>query len=460
LLIILSDLHLADTSPYNLGINRSNLNLPGRVYRTFFREIAELIKDGDVKHIDLVLAGDIFEITRSVLWHQGDLRPYVHNDEVTAGSPHERRILDILDAIVLDPKVGDTAKVFQSLPELFNLPVNIHYVPGNHDRLANASVAIRNKVRAFFGVPESDEPFPNQYLHYRDDEVRVLVRHGHEYDHSNFGANLAMWPEIPLIIDKSYYDMPVLGDIVTMEIASKLPLLFRERYGDDEILGDTHLKRMYQRLIDFDNVRPNGAIMSFLFSTPGLSTKEIWLIIEPVFRDLLDDIAKNDDLAEDIVLLGNFKRFSAKAIASILKARVWRRGMPIWMFNALVNPAAKKSGIDADMDIIVKEQFLKQNDNDLRCLVTGHTHNAIVRLLSVDDGVEKYYLNSGTFRNVIMPTPGYDKFGRLRSKARLLIYEEGEQNPEYTRETGWSFDFNARLGFGAEAENLIDSLAD
>ncbi len=84
------------------------------------------------------------------------------------------------------------------------------------------------------------------------------------------------------------------------------------------------------------------------------------------------------------------------------------------------------------MDIIVKEQFLKQNDNDLRCLVTGHTHNAIVRLLSVDDGVEKYYLNSGTFRNVIMPTPGYDKFGRLRSKARLLIYEEGEQNPEYT----------------------------
>ena len=43
---------------------------------------------------------------------------------------------------------------------------------------------------------------------------------------------------------------------------------------------------------------------------------------------------------------------------------------------------------------------------------------------------------------------------------RLLIYEEGEQNPEYTRETGWSFDFNARLGFGAEAENLIDNLAD
>ena len=80
MLIILSDLHFADTSPYTMGISRSNLNLPGRVYRTFFREIAELIKDGHEEHIDLVLAGDIFEITRSVMWHEDELRPYVHNN--------------------------------------------------------------------------------------------------------------------------------------------------------------------------------------------------------------------------------------------------------------------------------------------------------------------------------------------------------------------------------------------
>jgi hypothetical protein len=84
----------------------------------------------------------------------------------------------------------------------------------------------------------------------------------------------------------------------------------------------------------------------------------------------------------------------------------------------------------------------------------------MVRLLSVEDGIEKYYINSGTFRNVITTTPGQNKFGRLRSKARILIYEEGEQNPEYRRETGWSFDFNARLGFGDDVENSIDSLGD
>lgn len=460
MLIILSDLHFADTSPYTMGISRSNLNLPGRVYRTFFREIAELIKDGHVEHIDLVLAGDIFEITRSVMWHEDELRPYVHNDEVGDGSPTEQRILDILEAIENDPKVEDTAAVFRGLSDLFGLPVNIHYFPGNHDRLANATSKIRQKVRQFFGIEANGAHFPNQYIHYRDGEARLLVRHGHEYDSSNFGANLALWQEIPLIIDKSYYDMPVLGDIVTVEIASKLPLLFRKRYGDEAILKDPSLKRMYQRLIDFDNVRPNGAMMNFLFSTPGLKRKEIWKMIEPVFRDLLDDIARNSRLVDDIMALGNLKKGSAKALMSIFKARVWRRGLPIWLFNALINPAMKRTGIDADINIINKESFLKEGNLNMRCLVSGHTHNAIVRLLSVDQGIEKYYLNSGTFRNVITTTPGHNRFGRLRSKARLLIYEECEQNPEYTRETGWSFDFNARLGFGADPDNLIDFFSD
>jgi UDP-2,3-diacylglucosamine pyrophosphatase LpxH len=460
MLIVLSDLHFADTSPYSMGINRSNLNLPGRVYRTYFREIAELIKEGQVEHIDLVLAGDIFEITRSVMWHDDHLRPYVHNEEVGEGTPLEKRILDILDSIAKDPKVDDTAKVFQSLEDLFGMPVKIHYIPGNHDRLANATIKIRNKIRGFFGIAESDDYFPNQYLHYRDGDVRVLIRHGHEYDRTNFGANLSHWPEIPTVIDKGYYDMPVLGDIVTMEIASKLPLLFKKQYGEEAILENKSLRRMYQRLIDFDNVRPNGAMVNFLFSTPGINKKEIWQIIEPVFRKILDDIAKNSSLADDILSLGNFKRRSAKAIMSIFKARVWRRGLPLWLFNGLTNPAMQKTVHEADISILNKESFLKDGNTNMRCLVSGHTHNAMVRLLSVEDGIEKYYINSGTFRNVITTTPGQNKFGRLRSKARILIYEEGEQNPEYRRETGWSFDFNARLGFGDDVENSIDSLGD
>ncbi len=460
MLIVLSDLHFADSSAYAMGIERSNLNLPGRVYHTFFKEIAELIKVGHVEKIDLVLAGDIFEITRSAMWHMDELRPYVHNEEVGENDAIEQRICDIIDAIAADPKVRDTAIVFRSLSNLFSVPVNIHYIPGNHDRLLNATQKIRNKVRSFFGIEESEDYFSNSYLHYQDGDVCVLVRHGHEYDRTNFGANLALWPEIPLIIDKSYYDMPVLGDLVTSEIASKLPILFKKRYGEEAILEDPSLKRMYQRLIDFDNVRPSRAMMNFFFSTPGLKQKEIWNMIEPVFRELLDEIARDSNITDDVMTLSNTKKLNKRAVMRIFKARVWRRGLPVWMFNALINPAMKKSGLDSDMDIVQKESFLRDESQNLRCLVSGHTHNAIVKLLSVEDGIEKYYINSGTFRNVITTTPDQNKFGRLRSKARVLIYEKGEQNPEYTRETGWSFDFNARIGYGADPNNSIDFMSD
>ena len=69
--------------------------------------------------------------------------------------------------------------------------------------------------------------------------------------------------------------------------------------------------------------------------------------------------------------------------------------------------------------------------------------------MKMEKGIETYYINSGTFRNVITATPNLRDFGRLRSKARVLIFKHGERNPEYDRETGWSFDFTTRFGFGS-----------
>jgi hypothetical protein len=68
----------------------------------------------------------------------------------------------------------------------------------------------------------------------------------------------------------------------------------------------------------------------------------------------------------------------------------------------------------------------------------------------VEGDHEKYYLNSGTFRNVITSTPDLAEFGRVRAKARILIFEPGERNPEYFRPIGWSFDFIAKYGYGSE----------
>lgn len=450
MLMVMSDLHFADTSSYSLGNVVYNHNLPSGVYKAYFREIVEFIREDDVRSIDLVLAGDIFEITRSSIWHIDTLRPYVHLAEVTEDSEIEKRIIDILDAIAADPRVSETLNIFRNLPELFQVPVNLHFIPGNHDRLLNATPRIRRRVQGFLGLPVNDAPFKNQYVHYTDGEAKVLVRHGNEYDPPNFGTNIKNWPSIPTFIDKKYYDMPTLGDIVTAEVASKLPLLFKEYYTVETIQSVDELGWIYQRLIDFDNVRPVNALINFLFSTPGLTKKQVWKYIEPVFLKMLDDIALNPNVSGQILGYSELRGFSGRTLRAIIKTRLWRVGMPFWLFKYLVAPLFTKTDLGSQAKLILKEECLEPGASNVKCIVAGHTHNPVVELLSVDNGEEEYYINSGTFRNVITTTPGFDNFGRLRSKSRVLVFAKGERDPEYSRQTGWSFDFFSKFAYGSE----------
>jgi hypothetical protein len=102
------------------------------------------------------------------------------------------------------------------------------------------------------------------------------------------------------------------------------------------------------------------------------------------------------------------------------------------------------------MDMVSKEECLLDEVSPVECLVSGHTHVPEVELANASGGRQRYYLNSGTFRNAITTTPDMHNFGRLRSKARVLIYGPQERNPEYTRDTGWSFDFSSNFGFASE----------
>ncbi len=452
MLIVMSDLHLADSRSNNLNGQRYNHNLPSEVYTSFFREIGEFIRESDVESIDLVLAGDIFEITRSALWHEGPLRPYLHNDEITERGEAETQVLKVINAICNDERVDATLHVFRELGDFYQKPVTIHFIPGNHDRLANSSQAVRERVSELLGLESGGTIFANQYLYSNNGEPLVLVRHGHEYDHSNFSVDLRTWTDIPVVIDKTFYDKPVLGDIVTTEIAAKLPLLFREYYSDKSILAMEELLVLYKRLMDFDNVRPSNALINFLFTTPGMTKRDVWRFIEPVLLKLLDNLAVSPDIGASMINFGQLSGASAATLRSVLHTRLWRHGLPFWMMRTMLNPLFKKSKISSNLDIILREECISEENSPVKCIVSGHTHNALVDLLKVENGDEKYYINSGTFRNVIISTPSMGNFGRLRSKARVLIFNQNERNPEYDRQTGWSFDFNTRFGFGSTLE--------
>ena len=452
MLIVMSDLHLAEAGSNALEDVKFDNNLPASVYRVYFNEIADYIHKNHIAKVDLILAGDVFEITRSALWLENGLRPYVHLNEIAEGSPMEARIAAILATIAREERVSETLNLFRNLENILQRPINVHFLPGNHDRLANATPLVRHQVQSLLGLPLNDAPFQNQFIAYSQGEPFVLVRHGHEYDPSNFGLNVKELESIPTFIPAEVYGRPVLGDITTLELAAKLPKLFREYYTEETILQRPELRMIYRRLMDFDNVRPAGALMNFLLTTPGLHQSETWHYVEPIFLRAMNDIAENPELSKTILTLGGLAGVSSRTLALLLRQSTWRHGIPFWLVKRTSAGLSHKIKLSSIVDQIEKEECLQPGLSTIQCIVCGHTHNPEVELLQVQDGQHKYYLNSGTFRNVIAATPEMDKFSRLRSKARILIFEPGEQNPEYTRETGWSFDFTAKFAYGSEPE--------
>jgi len=452
MLIILSDLHLAEAGSNALRNIRFDNNLPASVYRVYFDEIADFIHENHINKVDLVLAGDIFEVTRSALWLENGLRPYVHLNEVAEGSPMEARITAVLATIAQEERVAETLEIICGLENTFQRQVNVHFLPGNHDRLVNATPLIRHQVQNLLNLPINNAPFQNQYIDYVDGEPFFLVRHGHEYDPSNFGLNFKQLESIPTFIPAEVYGRPVLGDITTLELAAKLPKLFREHYSESTILAEEDLLLLYRRLMDFDNVRPPTAFVNFLLTTAGLKQRETWSYLEPIILKAMDDIAENTELGQKILKLGVLAGVSTQVLSLLLRQSTWRHGIPFWLVHRTSRALSKQIKLGSIVNVIEKEQCLQPGTSTIQCIVCGHTHNPEVELLRVENGHHKYYLNSGTFRNVIASTPITDNFSRLRSKARILIFEPGEHNPEYTRETGWSFDFTAKFAYGSEPE--------
>jgi UDP-2,3-diacylglucosamine pyrophosphatase LpxH len=353
-------------------------------------------------------------------------------------------------SICRDSYVAETLDIFHSLQEKADVPVNIHYIPGNHDRLLNSSLLIRHLTQIELGLPKSDNHFDHQFILRTENQDRVLVRHGHEYDPTNFNTSYKLAKIIPTFIDPAEYDKPVLGDVITTEFAAKLPLLFRRYYSDENISNMPDLGLVYRRMLEFDNVRPGNALLNFLFSTPGLSKADVWKMTEPVLIQLMNEFAGIENIDYYLKKFSGASRVMTQLFGPLLKLRPWRLGLPYGLGQALVLPVSSKSKLGSPIAMVSKEESLQSGNSSIQCIVSGHTHYPVVELLQVEGDHEKYYLNSGTFRNLITSTPDMSEFGKVRSKARILIYEPGERNPEYYQPTGWSFDFIAKYGYGSE----------
>src|SRR5215469_1691478 len=307
MIVVISDLHFeeeaSDVIPGSGG--RSDVichrNLNPRAYRNFVAQMAEQVAWRKVKEFQLVIAGDLFDFSRTTLWFSDELRPYVSLGKVN--EQLEQKALGILEATAKEPSVKEALAVFHLLAkgryrtaeiadsEERDFPVDrigIFYFPGNHDRLGNATPAIRKRVRELLGLNGSAE-FPHYFL---ANDPAVLIRHGHEYDNNNFAIDLEKSKSIPLDVPERGYSDANFGDYITIDVAVRLPFLFRRKYGDHSILDDPVMAKLYERLLQFDDVRPQSALFDYLLddSAGDYSAEEAWERLVPVIQDILDEV--------------------------------------------------------------------------------------------------------------------------------------------------------------------------
>lgn len=448
MLVVLSDLHLSEDKPTHIDIRKSYRNLSPDTYRSYLIELNQLAKANDIDHLDFVLAGDIFEITRSSVWLETEKRPYIDNDDVAPGSELEKIILDIVSNIAGEKRVAGTLKLFREIQDYFDLDVKLHMILGNHDRLLNATPSIRERVRELLGLEPSETLIPS-HLVLTDwhGEPFCLVRHGHEYDPTNFALNIQKLDKIPTEIPQSAYGKACLGDIITIEYGAALPWIFEQIYGEEAIKKDIHLLAMWQRLMEFDDVRPATAWSAYLFSTPGISTRQAWTLLEPCFIEIINNLRNVEHLNKTLRDSETVSDFVRMALMTSLKLGVFKKGIPFLLVDALMNNVSSSVDLKSQVQWAKKEELILNKNSGCQCVISGHTHFAEVALISASQNAQRYYINSGTWRNVIPATKNLSEFGRLKGLTKVIVFAPSEQGGE-TQPYDWAFHTSSGLGFG------------
>lgn len=438
MLAVISDLHMEEEASNHIDADPNlppihfSRNLSPKAYRKVFADLANEARRNEAQVLRLVLAGDIFELHRTGLWFWENplrTRPYVSVREVDESL--ERVLLAILAGILAEPENGKSLEVIRLLAQgqywdegelrPFPVPVELHYLPGNHDRLANSTPAVRRQVRQMLGLPATPEPFPH-VLYFPEEQT--LVRHGQEYDHYNFATDLRQRETVPTYLPPNAYGEAPFGDFITVDVASALPFLIRSKFGDGGVQADPVLRAVYERSIAFDDLRPQQAMLQYLLHMPekNITPAAVWSVIDKVIDDLLEGIYDDPFLREWMRRMNQTLRPDLlDAVEIVLGLRVWRwTNIPLPLVQFLSRKAAVGSGDSHPEQFAAREEMIQHGE--ARYVIAGHTHHPKIELLRHDQLGERYYIDTGTWRNRVPANPDYTAFGSLKTLTYVVVY--------------------------------------
>lgn len=437
---MISDLHFAEEGSLALTGGDGRRVTPARnlhpaAFVRFFQALAAAARRDGAHRVDLVLAGDVFDLHRTGLWFERSVRPW--SGPAGPGSSLESATLEILDATVREPMVAESLAAIRRfgrgsyLDEItgeereFPVPVTVSYLPGNHDRLLRLTLACRRAARKALGLPGGENPFPTTL---KFETERSWIRHGHEYDRYNFSRDLEhKRGAFPRDIPREAYAAPAFGDLVTVDVASRLPRLFREHYGEHRLLTDEKSGALYDTLLEFDDVRPQSRLPEFLLAgggPAGLTPSAAWRRLEPVVKQLLDELAENKALHRWLKRLdARWRPDVIDLVQMVLDIRLWRAGVPLGVVRRLLSmrPGSPRDGAEA---AAAREKVVRSGE--ARLVIAGHTHRPRVSALGGSGETASLYIDTGTWRRRILAAPDGRGFVQLKALTAVVVYAPDE----------------------------------
>jgi len=449
MLVVISDLHFQHVSSDAIRYARDGVvreagvrrNVTPGAIQMLLADVHARAKRAMSAHVELVFAGDIFELLRTPLWFCGgalDVRPTASDmGPDSPWNPLCAKVHQVIDAIVEDNKgvwpilarfvrEGVLERKGQVMSLDPGTTVLVHFLPGNHDRLVNAWPSVRRRVREILSMPPSEHPFPHTVERPKDTGYRVKIRHGHEYDRWNIGVPVPFGKPIDLTDEQ--YLAPSSGDYVSVEIVARLCVGFRALHGKALRANDERGARMrdfYNALVEFDDVRPPSLLLKYLETRLGSMHSELFELLRPVLLDIyLAALASPffQDMAHRMEVL----KFFREPVVTVIREAL--HSLSATTLEGLVQRlrAMDTSG-DTERGAAMASREVGVMEGLYDIVVAGHTHHPDQVPLPSPAGSnrEVFFLDSGTWRSTIRVGIG-DSFGRMRAYTMVTCYSDEE----------------------------------
>lgn len=408
MLVIISDLHLTDGT--------SGPTLPPGAFQVFTEQLQDLALRASwrsdhryrpIERIDLVLLGDILDVTNSARWLAGSTRPWTpaeHPQQIETISgivgdilDHNAEALKILRAMAVEGTIRLPLASLSGEPvfgaEGQPVPVRIHYMVGGRDwyfHLPQSDYdAVRRQVAQHMGLATRfDQPFPHEPG--GSEELldvlrghRVFCRHGEIFDPIHF-------PE-----DRCAASV---GDALAVELIARFNGEIQERLADQ--LTPTAL----WNLGEIHHVQPLLLAPVFIEGVlerhcPGSATRtEIKRLWDRLVDDVLSlELVGQQDRWRQFNLTDGLEQ-SLKFSKRISKG--WPARTRQWL--------QELRGVTSEsycQHALTESEFRNRR---ARHVVYGHTHQVELTPLeaSYADGyvLSQVYYNTGTWRRVYRQT--------------------------------------------------------